>query len=166
MWVLSARKQDPCLTGSRDGPMQTSWSSTTPSARSCTWVGAIPSINTDWAENGSKKALRTTCWLMKTQHELAMCPCSPEIQPHPGLHQTKHGQQVEGSDSVPPFSWEPTCCPASSSETHNIGKLWTCWNESKGVLINTIRAGLKNLSNEHRLKGPGFFSLEKAPEES
>jgi len=28
---------------------------------------------------------------------------SPEGQPYPGLHQEKHGQQVEGADSAPLF---------------------------------------------------------------
>jgi len=27
--------------------------------------------------------------------ESAVCACSPEGQPHPGLHQKQHGQQVE-----------------------------------------------------------------------
>ena len=30
-----------------------------------------------------------------------MCARSPESQPYPGLHQQKHGQQVEGGDSAP-----------------------------------------------------------------
>jgi len=30
-----------------------------------------------------------------------MCTCSPESQPYPGLHQEKHGRQVEGGDSAP-----------------------------------------------------------------
>ena len=29
-----------------------------------------------------------------------MCAQSPEGQPYPGLHQKKHGQQVEGGDST------------------------------------------------------------------
>ena len=37
-------------TGLRGGSVQTSWGSTRPSARSCTWVGAIPSTN-EWIEN-------------------------------------------------------------------------------------------------------------------
>ena len=32
-----------------------------------------------------------------------MYACSPESQPHPGLHPKKHGQQVEGRDA-PPYS--------------------------------------------------------------
>ena len=34
-------------------------------------------------------------------HEPAVCPCSPESQPHPGLHLKKCGQQVNGSDPAP-----------------------------------------------------------------
>ena len=30
-----------------------------------------------------------------------MCACSPEGQPHPGLHPQQRGQQGEGGDSVP-----------------------------------------------------------------
>ena len=37
----------------------------------------------------------------EAQHEPAMCACSPESQPDPGLHQEKRGQQVEGGDSAP-----------------------------------------------------------------
>ena len=37
----------------------------------------------------------------KGKHELARCPHSPERRPYPGLHQKKHGQQVEGCDSAP-----------------------------------------------------------------
>lgn len=34
-------------------------------------------------------------------YELAMCACSPEIHLYPGLKKMKHGQQVEGGDSIP-----------------------------------------------------------------
>ncbi|PKU41726.1 rna-directed dna polymerase from mobile element jockey- hypothetical protein [Limosa lapponica baueri] len=37
----------------------------------------------------------------EAQHEPAMCAGSPESQLHPGLHQKKHCQQVEGGDSAP-----------------------------------------------------------------
>ena len=50
------------LTSLRGGPAWTSWSSTRPSARSCMWVGAIPSTNTGWAEKGLRAALRRKTW--------------------------------------------------------------------------------------------------------
>jgi len=34
------------------------------------------------------------------QHDLAVCTHSPQSQPYPGLHQKKHGQQVDGGDST------------------------------------------------------------------
>jgi len=54
-----------------------------------------------------------------------MCACSPEGQPHPGLHQEKHGQQAEGGDSAlllrsgetPPKVLHPALNP-SAQERH------------------------------------------------
>ena len=37
----------------------------------------------------------------EAQHDPATCACSPESQPYPGLHQEKHGQQIEEGDSAP-----------------------------------------------------------------
>ncbi|KAK4831735.1 hypothetical protein QYF61_018865 [Mycteria americana] len=64
-------------------------------------------------------------WWMKAGHEPTMCAHSPEGQPYPGLHQKKHGQQVEGGDSPPLFHSCETppgvLCPAleySAQEKH------------------------------------------------
>lgn len=65
--------------------MQTSWNSTRPSARSCTWVRAVPIPSTGWEEN----ALGRRCGgagVRKAQHDLSMCTHSPESQTCPGLH--------------------------------------------------------------------------------
>ena len=64
----------------RGGPVQTWWSSTRPSARSCTWVGAIPSPNRGWIENGLRAALRRRtwgCWLARS----SMWPSNVHWQP-------------------------------------------------------------------------------------
>ena len=37
----------------------------------------------------------------KLNIDLAVCICSPESQPYPGLHQKQHGEQVKGGDSAP-----------------------------------------------------------------
>jgi len=34
----------------------------------------------------------------QADHESVMCPCSKEVQEHPGIHYAEHGHQVEGSD--------------------------------------------------------------------
>ena len=57
------------LMGLRGKPMQTSWISTWPSARSCPWVRAILSTNTGWEESGLRATLRRRtwgCWQMKS----------------------------------------------------------------------------------------------------
>jgi len=63
----------------RGGPVRTSWNSTRPSARSCTWVRAIPSTNTGWVKNRLRAAVRRTwgCWLMRN----STWPGSVHLQP-------------------------------------------------------------------------------------
>lgn len=39
--------------------------------------------------------------LMDKKLDMTMYTPSPKSQPYPGLHQKKHGQQFEGSDSDP-----------------------------------------------------------------
>jgi len=64
---------------------------------------------------------------LKDGHEPTTCTCSPEGQTSPGLHQKKHGQQVEGDDSVPLLhsgeSPPGVLCPAlkpSAQERHGL----------------------------------------------
>jgi len=69
----------------------------------------------------------------KTQHELAMCSCSPEGQLYPELNQEKHDQQDEESDSaallcsqkIPPRVLHPF-------GTLNTKRTWSCWSASRG----------------------------------
>lgn len=45
--------------------------------------------------------------LWEAWHTPGMCTCSLESQLYHGLHQKKHGQQGEGSDSTPLLPWDP-----------------------------------------------------------
>ncbi|GAB0209032.1 hypothetical protein GRJ2_003368900 [Grus japonensis] len=40
-------------------------------------------------------------WIESSPEELAVCACSPESQPCPGLHEKQWDQQVKGGDSAP-----------------------------------------------------------------
>jgi len=91
----------------------------------------------------------------------AMCTCSPESQPYPGLHQKQHGQQVEGGDST------PLLC---SGEIHLqfCVHLWNPQNKKDMELLEQVQRratqmirGLEHLSYEERLRESRQFSLER-----
>ncbi|PKU37927.1 hypothetical protein llap_11771 [Limosa lapponica baueri] len=84
----------------RGGTMLTSSNPTGPSARSCTWVGAIPSTNTERIES-SREEKDLGVLAGEAQNELAMWAHIAESQPYSGLHQKKCGQQLERGDSTP-----------------------------------------------------------------
>ncbi|PKU43450.1 hypothetical protein llap_6245 [Limosa lapponica baueri] len=96
----------------------------------------------------------------ETQHDPAVCACSPEDQSHPGLHQKKCGQQVGGGDSVPLLSRDPTQSIVSGSGGPNIRRTWTCWKGVQRRATKMIR-GLEHLSSEDSLRELELFSLEK-----
>lgn len=63
MWSTCWKWEIQRETGLRGGPMQTSYNSTRPSARSWTWTGAILSTYAGWAKSGSRAALhRRRSW--------------------------------------------------------------------------------------------------------
>jgi len=124
------------LTGLKGRPMWTSWGSTRPRARSCTWLGAIPRTNTDWAENGLRAAQPRTwgCWLTKS----SIWPSSVCSQPRrPTMSWTASkvawpaGQERWFCPSTLLW-WAPTWSPASSSGALSTGKTWSCCSRSRG----------------------------------
>lgn len=77
-----------------------------------------------WCEQWEKKYI---------EHELAVCTCSPEFQPHPVLYQKKSDWQIKGGDSSLYFTvmrLHPKYCfqfwgPGTR-------KMWSFWSESRG----------------------------------
>ena len=134
------------MTGLRGGPVQKSWNSTRPSARTHTWVEAIPSTNTGWAKYGLRAALtRRTweCWLMRG---LAW-PGNVHSQPRkPTIswavsHAAWPGGWGRGFCPSVLLWWDPTCSPASSSGAFSTEKTWTCCSRSRGGHKKDPRAG-------------------------
>ena len=85
-------------------------------------------------------------------HEPATCPCSPERQPYPGLHQKKYGQQGEGGD--------PACLlciliwnPQYRRDTDLL--------EHVQRRVTKINQGMEHLPCEDRLRELGLCSMEK-----
>ena len=95
------------------GLRRTSWGSRNPSARSGTWVVAVPATSTSWGMKAWSTALPRRWWWMAAGHEPALCLHSHESQPHAGLHPKLSSQQVTVGDPAPLICavrphWE--CC--------------------------------------------------------
>jgi len=105
---------------------------------------------------------------MAGRQKPVMCPCSPESQPDPGLHQKKRGQQGEGGDPAPPL------CAGEASP----GILYpdvessvqeTCGHVDVDLLEHIQRAtrmiqGMEYLAYKDRLRGCSAWRREGSGE--
>ena len=131
-------------------------------SRSCSWVETTYAIIQsggckDWAQRCQKGPGGTGGW--QAAHEPAMSPHSPESQLYPGLHQKKHGQQVEGGDSArllcaggPHLEY---CMQTSRPQYKRDIALLEYAQRSATKIIQ----GMEYLSCKDRLRELGLFSL-------
>jgi len=99
----------------------------------------------------------------KTQHELAMCTCSPEGQPYPGLHQVWPAGRGRLFCLSTLLSWDPAQSTASSSgapNTRRTMRCWSCFRErvqgySEGWNTAPTEIGWKKRDQPAKQKSPG-----------
>jgi len=110
--------------------------STRPSARSCIWVRATPSIDTGWGMKGLRAALRRRTWgywWMKSwawAGNVCSQPRWPTISwaESPAVWPAGQGRGFCPSALL---WWDPTS-PASSSGAPSTRRTWNCWSRSRG----------------------------------
>jgi len=136
-------------------------------AKSCTWVRAIPSTHTVWAENGLRAVLRRRtwgCWLRSSTWPSNMC-----LQPRrstvswaasPAAWPAGWGRGFYPSTLL---FWDPTWRPACSSGALSTGQTWTCWSGAKGGHKTDPRTGAPLLWGQAERVGAVQPGEEKAP---
>jgi len=144
--------------------MPTSWSSTRPSARSCTCVKAIASTNRGWAQNGLRVAPRRRiwgCWLMKDSTWVG------------DVHLQLRRPTISwvASRETWPAGWGRWFCPSTlllRAHLEYCILFWGPQNKKDMELLERVQRRttkmirrLTYLSWENRLRELGLFSPEK-----
>ena len=66
----------------------------------------------------------------QVDHEPTTCPCSKEVQEHPGMHYAEYCQHVEGSGASSLLSPHETQLESSIQFWVPKSKTWTYWSKS------------------------------------
>jgi len=121
-------------------------------------------LMSEWRQGLSTALLERTWryWWMAARHEPATCPCSPESQLYPGLHQKQCSQQSEGGDPAPLLCAGETLSgvlhpDVESSVQERQWSVGVCPEEGHRNDPRDWRTS----SWEDRLRELGLFSLEK-----
>lgn len=145
------------LIGWRCGSVWTSWCSTKPNARSCTWGRTIPNTNTGCVENRLKAPLRRRiweCWLTRNStwsSSVFLQPRNPSASQI--LAATKAAWVADWERWLSPSTlllWDPSWSAASRSWLPTTRKMWIYWSVQRRA-TNMIR-GLELLLKEDRLR--------------
>lgn len=121
------------------------------SARSYTWVTAIPDTPTGWAEKWLRAALQRETWwwwLMKSSASAGNEHSRPRKLMEPWAASKGTWAAGKGVDSNPPalLLWDPTCSAEHSSGVPNV-RPWNCWSKSRGHNVDK-RTGAPSLQRE------------------
>jgi len=132
----------------------TSCGSTRPSARSCTWIGATPVINTGWGVKRLRAALKEKDLGVLVDEKLNMTQqCAVTAQKASGIlgYITRRVSSRLRKGVLPLCSlwWDLTWSPVSSPGALSTGKTRSCWsgpregpqNWSAGWNTSPVRTG-------------------------
>lgn len=162
IWLRGGTPSREMWTGLRSGPMWPSWSSKNPSVWSSTWVGAIPSSNTDCGMNGLRAKKDLVILADKNLCKSQQCALAAQEATRI-LAYIKSSMASRSWDITLPLYFallKPHMSPAlepSAEEWHwrvGVGSTWGPWKWSEGFSLSKRKA---------ERVGVAYLGKKKAP---